>query len=92
MITAFFIGLICGISTISRPTEIIILFIPLLWGCQTKVFSSQKWNLVKQNLSQVYVAISAAFIGILPQLLYWKYTTGSFVYDVGYPSDQPHIA
>jgi len=83
MAIAFFIGLTCGIATISRPTEIIILFIPLLWGCQTKYFSNQKWDLVKQNLAHVFVAISGTFIGILPQLLYWKYATGSFVYDTG---------
>jgi len=83
MIIAFFIGLTCGIATISRPTEIIIIFIPLLWNCQTKAFSAQKWAYVKHNLTNVYVAIVGGFIGILPQLLYWKYTTGSFVYDVG---------
>ncbi len=82
-VVAFFIGLTCGIATISRPTEIIILFIPLLWGCQTKEYAKQKWNLVKQNSTHVYIAISGTIIGILPQLLYWKYTTGSFVYDVG---------
>ena len=82
-IFAFLIGITCGIATISRPTEIIILFIPLLWGCQTKEFSKQKWDLVKQNYSHVILAVLGAVIGILPQLLYWKYTTGSFVYDVG---------
>lgn len=83
LIIAFFIGLICGIATISRPTELIILFIPLFWNCQTKEFSKQKWLLVKQNLRHVYVVIFAAFIGILPQLLYWKYTTGNFIFNVG---------
>ncbi|MBX7182805.1 MAG: hypothetical protein K1X82_11895 [Bacteroidia bacterium] len=80
---AFLIGLTCGIATISRPTELIMLFIPLLWGCQTKESSHQKWQLVRQNLYQVFIAVLGAFIGVLPQLLYWKYTSGSFVYDVG---------
>lgn len=83
IIIAFFIGLTCGVATISRPTEIIMLFIPLLWGCQTKDLYRQKWHLVKQNLSHVYLAIAGAFIGILPQLLYWQYTTDSLIYDVG---------
>ncbi|MEP7195555.1 MAG: hypothetical protein ABI851_03490 [Saprospiraceae bacterium] len=83
ILIAFLIGIICGIATISRPTEIIIIFIPLLWGCQTKIFSTQKWAYIKQNLAHVYVAIIGGIIGLLPQLLYWKYTTGNFVYDVG---------
>lgn len=82
-VIAFFIGLIIGIATISRPTELIILFIPLLWGLQTKESSRQKWSLVRQNSDHVYLSIAGAFIGVLPQLLYWKFTTGNFVYDVG---------
>ena len=39
--------------------------------------------MVKQNIRHIYPAIAGVFIGVLPQLLYWKYTTGSFVYDVG---------
>jgi hypothetical protein len=83
VVVAFFIGLTCGIATISRPTEIIMLFIPLLWGCQTKSLRLKKWNFVKLNMNHVYFAIAGVFIGILPQLLYWKLTTGSFIYDVG---------
>lgn len=80
---AFLIGFVCGAATISRPTEIIILFIPLLWGCQTKDSCKQKWRWVRQNLAHLYLAILGACIGILPQLLYWKYTTGHFIHDVG---------
>jgi hypothetical protein len=82
-IIAFLIGLTCGLATISRPTESIMLFIPLLWGCQTKDSYWQKLNLVKQNLNHIILSFFGGFIGILPQLLYWKYTTDSFVYDVG---------
>ena len=34
-ITALFIGLIAGLATISRPTELIIIFIPILWSLET---------------------------------------------------------
>jgi len=83
VIIAFLIGLTCGIAAISRPTEAIIIFIPILWGCQSKEFSSQKWAMVRQNIPHVFITVLGGIIGILPQLLYWKYTTGSFIYDVG---------
>ncbi len=85
-------GLVMGMATISRPTEAIMLFIPLFWNTQTKEAAKAKWNLVKKHRSHVFGAIIFGFLGILPQLLYWKYTTGSFVYDVGSKWDfaSPH--
>ncbi|MBI3501638.1 MAG: glycosyltransferase family 39 protein [Bacteroidetes bacterium] len=76
-------GFTIGLATICRPTEIIIFFIPLLWNTHKNEMSKAKWKLVRENkLHVVYVAI-AGFIGVLPQLLYWKITSGSFIYDVG---------
>lgn len=80
---AILIGLLCGLAVISRPTEIIILFIPLLWQLNSRESSEQKWSLVMQHKIQVVFCIIAGMAGILPQLLYWKYTTGAWIYDVG---------
>lgn len=76
-------GFVMGLAVISRPTEIIIFFIPLLWSTHTKDSSKAKWNLVRENKTHlIYTAISGC-IGMLPQLIYWKITSGSFIYDVG---------
>lgn len=80
---AILIGLTIGIATISRPTELIMLFIPLLWNTQNKEQSREKWSMLKRNPKFIVYAILGAFIGVLPQLLYWHYVTGYFVYDVG---------
>jgi hypothetical protein len=77
------IGYIIGLAAISRPTEAIMLFIPLLWGIQTKEAAREKRNLVKQNKKHIGFALLFAFIGVLPQLIYWQIATGFFVYDVG---------
>ena len=77
------IGAIIGLATISRPTEAIMLFIPLLWGTQTKELSAEKWKMVKQHKSHLYFLGIFGFLAVLPQLIYWKLATGSFVYDVG---------
>jgi hypothetical protein len=80
---ASLIGAIIGLATISRPTEAIMLFIPLLWGTQTKDLSVEKWKMVKQNKLHLYFLAIFGLLAVLPQLIYWKLATGSFVYDVG---------
>ncbi len=77
------IGLIIGLATICRPTEAIMVFIPLFWGTQDKASRSAKWSLVKANKKYIFVAAGFGLIGVLPQLIYWKVTAGTFVYDVG---------
>ncbi|MEN8927338.1 MAG: hypothetical protein ABF242_09205 [Flavobacteriales bacterium] len=77
------IGLTIGLATICRPTELIMLFIPLLWNLHTKESSKTKWKLVRANKSHLFFAIAFAIIGILPQLIYWKLITGSIVHEVG---------
>jgi hypothetical protein len=80
---ACLIGYIIGLATISRPTEAIMLFIPLLWGTNTKESAREKWSLVKQHKKHIGFALFFAFLGVLPQLIYWQIATGFFVYDVG---------
>lgn len=80
---ALAIGYLCGLATISRPTEAIIIFIPIMWGMQSVEAKRAKWQLVKQHKAHVALAAIAGTIGILPQLIYWKLATGSFIYDVG---------
>ncbi|MBN1337932.1 MAG: glycosyltransferase family 39 protein [Bacteroidales bacterium] len=86
-------GLIIGLATISRPTEAIMLFIPLFWNTHTKEAAKLKWALLKENKSHILVAALAGLAGVLPQLIYWKIATGSFVYDVGSKWDflTPHL-
>jgi len=90
---AALIGYIIGLAMISRPTEAIMLFIPLMWGTQNKEAAKEKWQLVKQHRSHIVSAATFGLIGILPQLIYWKIASGSFIYDVGSKWDflNPHF-
>ena len=80
---ALAIGLLSGLAIISRPTELIIIFIPLLWSLESSGKLKSKWVLVKTHKLHLIAAALGGICGILPQLLYWKHATGSFVYDVG---------
>ena len=80
---ALLAGYIIGLATICRPTEAIALFIPLLWNTHTREAARAKWRQVKSQPTHILLAVLGGLLGILPQLLYWKSVTGSFIYDVG---------
>jgi hypothetical protein len=81
--SAFMVGFIVGLATICRPTEGVMLFIPLLWYMHNRAATKEKWALVKNNITHVWIAIVAGILAISPQLIYWKYTSGQFIFDVG---------
>ena len=54
-----------------------------MWSTHTKEKKAAKWALLKANKKHIYFAFACAFIAVLPQLIYWKITAGSFVYNVG---------
>lgn len=77
------IGLIIGLATISRPTEAIMLFIPLLWNTHSRDAKKEKWALVRAHRKHFYFTLLFGFLAVLPQLIYWKMTAGTFIHDVG---------
>lgn len=83
LLYACLIGLICGVAVISRPTELIMIFIPLFWNTHNKEEASLKWKSIFLHKNHVLFAVLFGVIGILPQLIYWKYTTDSLIFDVG---------
>ncbi|MBW6481251.1 MAG: glycosyltransferase family 39 protein, partial [Bacteroidales bacterium] len=93
LIHAVLTGYIIGLATICRPTEAVMLFIPLLWNLHSKEKAKEKWSLVKRHKSHLVAAVIAGFAAILPQLVYWQYSTGSFIYNVGSKWDflTPHL-
>lgn len=86
-------GFIIGLAMICRPTEGIMFLIPLLWNTHNRETAKGKWSMVKKYRKHIYFAVLGGFIGILPQLIYWKSVTGSFIYDVGSAWDflTPHL-
>ncbi len=79
---AFLIGCIIGLGVISRPTEGVMLFIPLLYGTQNIVSKKAKWTLVGKNRSHIAAVFIGGLIAVFPQLLYWKVVTGHWVHEV----------
>jgi hypothetical protein len=89
---AALIGGTIGLATIARPTEAIMLFIPLLWNTPTKADAKAKWALVRAHRKQFAWVAVFGLLALSPQLIYWKTVTGSWVFDVGSKWDflNPH--
>lgn len=87
------IGLILGVAVICRPTEAVMLFIPLLWDWHDVDQRKRKWAYLRSHKLPWLLIVASGLIGVAPQLLYWKFVTGQWVYDVGSKWDflNPHF-
>lgn len=81
--SAIFIGGTIGLATISRPTELIMIFIPLLWNVTSKETRQAKWKTVWAHKSHVVAVFITGIIAMSPQFVYWYYTTGKLIFNVG---------
>ncbi|MFZ4399863.1 MAG: hypothetical protein ACOYO1_07505 [Bacteroidales bacterium] len=78
---AVLLAIICGISILSRPSEMVCLLIPLLWGIRDKYTLIEKIKLLKKHNYQVFLFISILLIIGSLQFIYWKIQTGKFIYN-----------
>lgn len=94
---ALLIGFIIGISALTRPTELLAVIIPLLWGVKVWDLNSlgNRLHLIKKEWSKYLAAILlTASIGMI-QLIYWNYVSGEWIVysyeDQGFSWLSPHI-
>ncbi len=74
------IGLVAGLITLIRPTEIICLLIPILYGIDSLKAAKEKWAFIMRHKKSNVLAIGTYILMGVPQLIYWKYTAGEFLY------------
>ena len=74
------IAITAGLAILSRPSELVCLVIPALWGVYNiKSFKNKLVLLLKYWKQMILFFIIILLIG-LPQLLYWKWITGKYLY------------
>ena len=71
---AVIIGALCGWATLTRPTEIITVLIPLLWN-----FDKNRWRFYLNNWKMLAVAGIVCAIVASFQAFYWKWATGDWL-------------
>lgn len=74
---AFLLGLLCGLAIVIRPTEIICLLIPLLWGIDS---IKERFKFLLHHYLKILLFISEVTLLGSIQLIYWKITTGNFIF------------
>jgi hypothetical protein len=79
-IPAILMGACSGLAALVRPTDGIIVLVPLLWGLWSKTSWRDKINLVRtQYLHVAAIALAFLAVGSL-QLIYWKMHAGTWLY------------
>jgi hypothetical protein len=76
------IGLLAGLIALIRPTDIVIILVPLLWGLDISKKSAwiKHLNYLKTELPKIGLAIFFCILIGSIQLLYWKYVTNHWIY------------
>ena len=75
------LAVVCGITILSRPSEIVCLVIPVLWGVSDKKTLVQKVQLLIRNYYQVLIFVAILTVIGSFQFIYWKVQTGKFFYN-----------
>ena len=77
---ALLIGICAGLITLIRPTEIISIFIPILWGISSLKDFRARFGLIREHLLSYSFSVLMFILMGIPQLIYWKYVSGDFLY------------
>lgn len=85
----------CGLATAIRPTQGLMLLIPVLYGVYNWSTLKTKINTIRSLNFKLIIAAFVFLIPIFPQLLYWKLYAGSWFYfsyhDEGFFFNDPKI-
>lgn len=95
LLKALLIGCFVGWATLIRPTEIISILIPLLWGISSVGDSKKRLFFFLKEFRYVIAVTIGAFVFIFIQLLYWKWCSGEWIVysyqDQGFSWLHPHL-
>jgi hypothetical protein len=88
-------GFIIGLIVLTRPPDVWVVIIPMLFGLKTKQDIIDRFRLIWLKKSALILAFLAFCLPISLQLFYWKYITGNWIYyfygEVGFDFTKPHL-
>ncbi|MCW3103487.1 MAG: hypothetical protein JWO09_1927 [Bacteroidetes bacterium] len=92
---AIAIGFLGGLLTLIRPTMILCFLIFLLFDVYSKETFLRKVKLLQANFKSLLLIGVFSFLVIIPQLLYWHYVTGHWLFfsyeGERFYFDRPHL-
>lgn len=91
------IGMSLTLMALVKPSEILFVFLPILWNVYNKTSWKNKWIDIKNKRYHFLIVILLCFMIGFPQMLYWHAKTGHWIYDtyknpgIGLDLFSPHI-
>ena len=85
--TTVFIGLLAGIISLVRPTNVLVGILFILWQITSWEDLRERVTLLLKKWPHLLIMIFAAILIWVPQFLYWKLVAGQYFY-YSYPDDQ----
>lgn len=91
------IGIPIGLMALIKPSEILIVALPLLYNTYDKELRKEKWAAIRKHWKHFLLLAFLGLLIIMPQLLYWKVRTGNFLHysyenpGVGLDFTNPHF-
>jgi hypothetical protein len=73
------LGFVLGWILVTRPVDIVVAFIPLLWPLRNSMVVGSRWGFFAQRWRQLAIAVVAFMAVVSLQLIYWKMVTGDFI-------------
>jgi hypothetical protein len=77
---AVYIGLLTGLMTLIRPTEILIVLVIVLYGVSTFAGFKEKLRLLLGKWKHLLIMVLCGFLALLPQMIYWKWITDRYLF------------
>lgn len=75
---ATLLGLVIGLMTLARLTELLIILIPFLWGVTGKESFKKRVTYLKQYKKHVFIILGIIVLCLVPQVIYYWNTAGEF--------------
>jgi hypothetical protein len=95
LLRALAIGLMLGFLTLVRPSEMVAVVLPLLWGITSVATLRAKLQLLARRWPDVVLLALGGLVAASPQPLYWHWVSGHFfVYSYGdqhFSFFKPHL-
>jgi len=87
-----YIGLIMGLVILLRPTNFVVIIIPLLWNYKS---AKQATAIYRRHAASVLIAVLSCIAILFLQCAYWKFITGHWIVfsysGEGFDLARPHI-
>lgn len=79
-INSILLGLILGLITLVRPTDVVAFIVLILFAVFDKKSFVNKVQIVRNRWVNVLIIGCFVLVALSPQFAYWKYVTGKYIY------------